>query len=272
MGTFNPFNKHDWDREVGDKVKKGFDKVADVTEDTFNKATNEVKNQIKGTAMSFIDDIKNIGNKVEKEINDVANKAKKEVEKTAKKAGSDIHGGLDWARRQADEKFKLVENEVTDLANKAKDEVEEQGKKVIKDVEKELYKIKDGVLSFAEKALDEVSEAVMSEAFKKYLEMLIKIARLGPDQLNFGVEAVAVSISFSFDVSDDLDILESWIRKPPKNSNDILELVKALAPDSLEIGLSGGLNVVVEVSGHATGTWSKDKAIEGWSDIINAIK
>ena len=61
-------------------------------------------------------------------------------------------------------------------------------------------------------------------------------------------------VSFSFDLDQKYEYLEGLVKKPPKNKNDIIRVIKTLAPEDVTISASVNL---------ALGVGSKELGVGG---------
>ena len=214
-----------WFKKQAKDTKKSFEQLGKDTKKGFDKAGGGIEG---------------VFNKFKKEIEKAANRAKNEVESTANRVKNDVES---TANR--------VKNDVEKTANKAKNEVEG----AVKDIPKHIEKV-------AQKVIDEISDAILSEGIKKSLQA-IRVTRKKMEELEkkkpqlvefidnvgYSLKLGPVTLKYTSFYSRALVIekeLEALSKKKLKlNRTTILDTVKALAPDTVDLGISVNLAALV---------------------------
>lgn len=205
--------------DTGKQAVKAVDSVADQSIDEIERLAKDVGGTIEREIMGVIDDVK-----------DLANKAKREIESAANVATKEIEG----------------------VASTVKREIEEEGKKVLRSVEGEFEKIPDMAEDAVKSAIDHLAKAITSEGLKVIRDVVKSTKSMLDsergleysdtlDMIGFNVQLGPVTLEYAnFYTRADLitDCLDVWINEPPTfRRKPLLDLITALAPDSVDLGV-----------------------------------
>jgi len=124
-----------------------------------------------------------------------------------------------------------------DLKDAIKREVLDEVEKKFRDVRGEIGRGIDDVKGIVEKkvksVLEDIAEALASEAFKKYIEVL-EVATPVSAGLSISI------FSFSWDVTPErLDYLKNFAANPKVNKDGFEKLLRAMGPETVEIKIDG---------------------------------
>ena len=197
--------------------------------------------------------------KVEKEVKKVGKKVKSEVEGSVKKVGMEVEGSIKMLGHEIETQAKKVGHEIEGKIEDAADEAVDK----IKDAAAE-------VSSFARKAFSEIEGAILSAAVKDAAQKALAVAKLGPQTVDFSVQAV-VGIAMTFSVDEVLSYFQQVIDNPPHDEKGLLEFIRAAAPTEVRVYAGGELSLGIQVAVEAGCTFKKDELIENWGEVIKAF-
>ena len=213
MSKFNPFSKKSW-KKAGDKIEHTAKKAGDAIEGTAKDAGKEIDKlakQAEECGMSAIDDIKNLAGKTKKEIEGTANKVKKDIERCADNAKKDIQKEVKNLDQKAQD---AMEAALSNLGKILTKEGLKQVRRMVKETHNALEKLendKPGLIN----AINELGGKV----------------EIGPLTLSYA--------NFYERTELVVGVLDIYINKPPKlRRKPILDMVRALGPDSIDTGIS----------------------------------
>lgn len=229
----NPF------KSVENKIKKGIESLG-----------NKVKGQVESLGKDIRRQIESLGSKVKKEVEGVGKKAIKEVEGAADKVADEIEGV-----------GKAAVSEIEEAAQDAKKVAEETVGDVEEWVEDKLEELAEALCSTAlaqVASLLHTMHAEMEKLEKDRPELVDSINALG-NTLQLGPLTLQWS-GFYGRAENILGVLDKYANEPPAfRRGDIIEMIRALGPDSIDPG--------IDIS-FALGVGSKSLGVGGgFSDI-----
>ena len=185
----------------------------------------------------------------------------REAKKEAQKAGGGIEDLFNKIKRELERTANKAKNEIESTANKAKREVEGAAK----DVKREVEKLPKQV----EKELKKVLDALNSEVFKQTLPLILKAAKEAKkrmdwlkknkpaiasaiDDVSFAPKLGPVVLKFTrfYERADTIiGDLEALLKKDFKiGRKSIREIIRAIGPDSIDLGIDVNLAALVVTS------------------------
>lgn len=145
-----------------------------------------------------------------------------------------------------------------------------KGKKApnqLQKIPKKIESVPDELRDQVEECVKDIAKVASKDLWKKCLEGYLKILKMvRPDTAKFGLSISAVSIAFAFNLTDErFKFIESLKNDPPDGKDDIIRILRALGPDTVEVGASAEVEVFVSflsvgVSGAVE--WDTEKLIE----------
>lgn len=199
---------------------------------------------------------KSIENKIKKGINSLGDEIRSginhlgnEIKDGVRKVGRDVEGGVRKAAKEVEEEGKRGIRQVEGEARKS---LEAAGKTIEAEAKQVLVTIEDEVKKAAQAAVDELAKAVTKEGLKTIRKVVKSTKRMLDsergleysdtlDEIGVDVQLGPVTLAYAnFYTRADLltDSLDVWINKPPTfRRKPLLNLVEALAPDSVDFGV-----------------------------------
>ena len=186
--------------------------------------------------------------KIERDVQSVADKTKHEIEGGIKNVGHEIEGGIKNVGHEIEHRLEHIADEAIDK---------------IKDAAAE-------VSNLARKAFSEIEGAILSGAVKDAAKKALAIAKLGPQTVDFSVQAV-VGIAMTFSENEVLSYFQQVIDNPPSTEKGLLEFIKAAAPTEIRVYAGGELSLGVQIAVEAGATFEKEALLKNWSEVIKAF-
>ena len=224
-------------------------------------------------AKKWINSIKNAGNSA---INSVQNEARSSanwVKNQANDAKNQAVGQINSTKNQAESEFNNLKNSAEISLNKFKQQIESQGQEVLGDIENKFEELPDMMKDEALKALAEAKKlaeqlygVISKEAFVAGIkfahglsEWIFKdmkefednepkiVAQLNKFGGGFSICGIKFHYSNFYKRSKILSFtLMEYTQKPPEfRRKPFLELIEAIGPDSIEVGLEASASFVV---------------------------
>ena len=232
---------------------------------------NPVKEAEKKAKRAIDKIIKPAAESAKKSVNKVGDRARSNL----RKAGQDIESGVKSAGSQCEDAIKKVGRE-------AEDELRDVGR----DIEDGLT---DTIPELFDELIDEIAESIAKEGLKK-TQSLVKVSHReleslkknkpdltdAIDELGGTIEIgpmILAYANFYTRMEEIVGVLDHYINEPPSlRRRDIIALIKALGPDSVDLGIS--IQVVAVVVGSKElgfGGSLNDIGIELFAEIADAI-
>ena len=215
----NPF------KSIEKSIKKGFNKLGDDIRRSFKKLGGEIEGGIKRTGGKIDRSIKRVGQEVEGGVK----KAGREIEGGLKSTGKKIEGDLNKAGNQIKKDFEKLPKQVEKLAQ---DALQEIGKAITK---QGLTKMRNA----ARRAMEEM------QRLEKSKPALVDAINACGFEISIG--PLTLEYAGFYARSEELvTCLDSFVSKPPAfRRKDILGLIEAIGPTSMDFGASVELALVV---------------------------